>query len=419
MREKHADILSFDLEKAFDRVPSVSITNQLMEWGAGHMVVRYVEVFLKQRKFSVNINGFQSSSKELKIGVPQGSPLSPQLFNIYIASLSGKLKENRIKHWIYGDNILVLCSGNKNSRERKAGGAILVLNNWSGNNNGKIAGDKVDALHVCRKRLCVPAEINFGDNILQFKENIKILGVTFNGKLSFNNHVESMLTKMKRTNNLLRFICRRKFCPPVDVAINIARALQIGRFDHAIQIYDFTSEKNLGKIQVVINQAARFAVGALRCSKIEALLAETGFPLVEERRDELAIRSVFKAIYNINNPLHKTCRNMLENLEGVAHISSLYQSICRVKQIDLDIAVPQRQFVPAPRWGNWQKFIDLSLSAHKKSETSPEEYRMRFKETVDRYANYTHLYTDASKTLDTTGIAVTDRYNTIASYILP
>jgi retron-type reverse transcriptase len=40
--------------------------------------------FLSQRKFRVSVEGEMSTPREMQAGVPQGSVLSPTLFNLYI-----------------------------------------------------------------------------------------------------------------------------------------------------------------------------------------------------------------------------------------------------------------------------------------------------------------------------------------------
>jgi hypothetical protein len=43
-----------------------------------------ISSFLSQRKFRVSVEGEMSASREMQAGVPQGSVLSPAMYNIYI-----------------------------------------------------------------------------------------------------------------------------------------------------------------------------------------------------------------------------------------------------------------------------------------------------------------------------------------------
>jgi hypothetical protein len=47
-------------------------------------LIKLIGTFLTNRKFSVSVEGEMSTPREMQAGVPQGSALSPSLFNMYI-----------------------------------------------------------------------------------------------------------------------------------------------------------------------------------------------------------------------------------------------------------------------------------------------------------------------------------------------
>jgi hypothetical protein len=47
-------------------------------------LIKLISSFLSQRKFRVSVEGEMSPPREMQAGVPQGSVLSPTLYNIYI-----------------------------------------------------------------------------------------------------------------------------------------------------------------------------------------------------------------------------------------------------------------------------------------------------------------------------------------------
>ena len=49
--------------------------------------------FLTDRKVQLVIDGYTCSSKEVEAGLPQGSPISPILFAIYISGFFDYIKE--------------------------------------------------------------------------------------------------------------------------------------------------------------------------------------------------------------------------------------------------------------------------------------------------------------------------------------
>jgi hypothetical protein len=47
-------------------------------------LIKLISSFLSQRKFSVSVEGEMSTSREIRVGEPQGSVLSPTLYDMHI-----------------------------------------------------------------------------------------------------------------------------------------------------------------------------------------------------------------------------------------------------------------------------------------------------------------------------------------------
>jgi hypothetical protein len=73
-----------DIEKAFDTIRQSGFLYKLPTLQFSTSLIKLIGSFLSQRKFRVSVEGEMSTPRYMQAGVPQGSILSPTLYNLYI-----------------------------------------------------------------------------------------------------------------------------------------------------------------------------------------------------------------------------------------------------------------------------------------------------------------------------------------------
>jgi hypothetical protein len=73
-----------DIEKAFDTTCQPGLLYKLSKLQFSISLIKLIGSFLLQRKFIVSVEGEMSMPRYLQAGVPQGSILSPTLYNLHI-----------------------------------------------------------------------------------------------------------------------------------------------------------------------------------------------------------------------------------------------------------------------------------------------------------------------------------------------
>ena len=98
-----------DLEKAFDRVPRKVIWWALRKLGVEEWIVRLVQGMYANARSRVRVGEGYSEEFEVKVGVHQGSVLSPLLFIIVLEALSQEFRSGVPWEDLYADDLVIIA----------------------------------------------------------------------------------------------------------------------------------------------------------------------------------------------------------------------------------------------------------------------------------------------------------------------
>jgi len=92
-RGNTAAVLLMDVMGAFPHVAKGNLMKRMEEMGFEADLVRWVENFMEERKVIMSMDGREGDIMDVETGVPQGSPVSPVVFVIYLSGLFGEVEE--------------------------------------------------------------------------------------------------------------------------------------------------------------------------------------------------------------------------------------------------------------------------------------------------------------------------------------
>lgn len=98
-----------DLEKAFDRVPRKVVRWALRELGVHEWLVRTVMAMYKDSNSTIKINNTMGEKFDVRVGVHQGSVLSPLLFIIVLEALSRECRNGLPWEMLYADDLVIIA----------------------------------------------------------------------------------------------------------------------------------------------------------------------------------------------------------------------------------------------------------------------------------------------------------------------
>ena len=147
MIDKHgySGAVLMDLSKAFDTLNHDLLIAKLDMYGFDKQSLRLIRSYLSKRWQRTKINQPSSSWVELLQGVPQGSVLSPILFNIYINDLFFIIEQTVVCNYA-DDNTINACDMSlENLLKRLEHDSFLAIE-WFQNNYMKLNEDKCHLL---------------------------------------------------------------------------------------------------------------------------------------------------------------------------------------------------------------------------------------------------------------------------------
>ena len=185
-----------DLSKAFVCVNHEILIAKLHAYGLNSSLLRLIHSYRNNKQQRVCINNEFSTWSDIKDGVPQESILGPLFFNIHICDFFYIMQKWPIAN--YADDT-TSYTGGKNTQDviTSPGNCALVLFKWFENNLMKASSDKSNMLLSA----LASSTANINGDIIKNSETEKLLAVTIDYKLNFEEHLSKVL--LNKLHNLL------------------------------------------------------------------------------------------------------------------------------------------------------------------------------------------------------------------------
>ena len=196
-------VIYMDLSKAFDSLSHELLIAKLKCYGLDQNAVEFFRSYLSNRYQCCKINNTLGDWRKIIAGVPQGSILGPLLFNIFLNDIFFFLKDANLGNYA-DDSTLYAYNKNLETVIYNLRQEFSILSNWFYDNYMVLNPGK------CHFMLFGVKENEKFDLLcnaitLKHSSHKKILGVTIDNKLSFDEHIINICkTANKKLNAFSR-----------------------------------------------------------------------------------------------------------------------------------------------------------------------------------------------------------------------
>jgi len=185
------DIAFIDFSKAFDSVTHNKLLHKLLGYGIRYELLNWIKTFLTNRTQRVLIDCKLSGSIPVHSGVVQGSVLGALLFIIFVNDVTTTL-EDPTTCQLYADD-MKLYSRIELGRPNSLASSLTNLKLWSETWQLNINNNKCSIMHLGTRNPGI--QYNFGIFDLPNSYKICDLGITYNAKINFSEHIDSIVNK--------------------------------------------------------------------------------------------------------------------------------------------------------------------------------------------------------------------------------
>ena len=291
-RRRRVCITAFlDASKAYDRVHRDGLAKKLIDLGVRGRMLRWILDFTSERFGRVKCNEAQSRYREFRYGLPQGSCLSPILFNLFFRDIfAASIADRDIRAAVYADDICVTVIGDTvEVAARKLSKFLESVDAWGKENRVRFdkQSDKCGYM-IFSKRAKPSQEVKFGDQSLSRQQSHKYLGVIFDESLTFSEHIARVKAKSWSAYHAIRKVVGNEWGATTKTVMRLYEGLVRPILEAACVVWDGASVTEKKTLERVHRLCLLAATGANNRTSTRELEVYCNTPSPQDRRDFVA-----------------------------------------------------------------------------------------------------------------------------------
>ena len=240
-----------------------------------HNTIRWISAYLKGRMARCRYNYGVSPMCHTRTGVPQGSCISPVLFNFFVSSYP---EDNHLTlsyaddftDSITNSSYVTAATGLTNQATR--------VSEWASERGLALSAPKstVTLFSSHRAELNDHPQVNLNGTTLPLQRNPRILGVVFDPLLTFGKQIDSLCTRAGPGMNILKALAGTTWGQQAETMILTYKSLLRSILHYAAPVwFPNVARSNVEKLQRVQNSALRVALGCPKMTPVAHLHQES------------------------------------------------------------------------------------------------------------------------------------------------
>lgn len=243
-------------------------------------LIRWVKSFMTDRKIQLAFDGQRQEKRPVRTGIPQGSPISPILFLIYIRHIFSEIKSDPEFADVKMPSFIDDVAFGVESKSAKVNCSILEkiakkAFNWADKNAVKFDDSKTELIHFESAQFASQNSVKLpNDTVIKPKTCQKWLGVYLDRKLNFKKHVQEKTASAKRVLIVINRLQNSEWGLPSKASKQLYQTCINSISDYGAEIWWKSQSIFVEKFQKIQNFALRKILGCFRTSPVSAMEIE-------------------------------------------------------------------------------------------------------------------------------------------------
>ena len=325
---KYSAAIFMDIEKAFDKIWHDGLIYTLIDMEMPAIYVRYIKSFISNRYFYFHINGIRSPNIFLKNGIPQGSSLSAILFIMYVAGIP---KPNNPETFLtqYADDIKIFAKSTKyDDMQQKLQVMLNEIIDFCGKQRISISFTKTYELVFIKRNhnYQMRQVVYLGNLAVKGEQTGKFLGVHFDKRLNFTEHIKQKQTTSRGRAIQLQRLHSQKFGPSNKTMIRLFKTLVRPIIDYGHVALITAKPRSMTKLEVI---QTKFLRNILRTPRInnKTLLKMANLPTLTDRIKHRA-HTWFHNTITHNNEINNFIKTQIKITSNHITPYSIINNLC-------------------------------------------------------------------------------------------
>lgn len=299
-RKEFLVVAFLDISKAYDCVSRPLLLQKLKGLGVDGNMLHYLAQFLGRRFACVSYRGERSHMTEFQYGVPQGSPISPLLFNIYCAEALHRcgggrgLQADDMCVWRRHSSQLAAC--------RLLSRDLSKVHSWGDSHLMRFSVSKCKVVIITRKRRPKHPFVFFGGKVLEVVKHHKYLGVVIDQTLCWKDHISYVRKRASTKFAIIKRLCSKRAGVVQPLLLLLYKTCVRPVLEYASEVWGDLSNTRAKALDTVQHHALTASLGANRISHKWDTCVEAQVEPLAVRRDVQLLR-FWKTIHQHTRPL--------------------------------------------------------------------------------------------------------------------